>query len=465
MDGRAVGILGGGQLGRMLVEAANRLNIKTVILDAPRSPAKQINASSDHVNGSFSDPEAILKLAQTCDILTAEIEHIDTDILEKLETQKTVVVQPSPLTIRTIQDKYRQKLHLQKHSIATPESYPLDTNTAASVIPIAEKIGYPMMIKSRTLAYDGRGNFVVKTEADIDKALTTLGSKPLYIERWASFTKELAVMVVRSANGLVRSYPTVETVHQDNICHLVFAPADVPFKTQTKARMLAEKAVGSFQGAGVFGVEMFWFSENGKDISLMLIIDTLMINEIAPRPHNSGHYTIDACPISQYEAHLRAILDLPLPENCTDLTVPAIMLNILGTDSSSSYLETCRKALGIPGAHIHLYGKEESRKGRKMGHITITAKSMTACKQRLSQLIPTGESLEEKPEVAVIMGSDSDLPVMAAGCKILEDFGVTPQVTIVSAHRTPERMVEFAKSAVSRGIKVIIAGAGGTRFY
>lgn len=186
-----------------------------------------------------------------------------------------------------------------------------------------------------------------------------------------------------------------------------------------------------------------------------------MINEIAPRPHNSGHYTIEACPVSQYEAHLRAILDLPLPEGCTDLTVPAIMLNILGTDSPTSYLETCQKALEIPGAHIHLYGKEASRKGRKMGHITFTANSMAACEQLLGRLIPMKESAGMHPEVAVIMGSDSDLPVMAAGCQILEDFGVKSQVTIVSAHRTPERMVEFAKSAASRGIKVIIAGAGG----
>jgi phosphoribosylaminoimidazole carboxylase len=264
MDSRTVGILGGGQLGRMLVEAANRLNIKTIILDAPRSPAKQINATSDHVDGSFSDPQAITKLAQKCDILTAEIEHIDTAILETLESQNIVVVQPSPLTIRTIQDKYLQKQHLQKHSIPTPESYPLQFNDLASVVSIAEKVGYPLMIKSRTLAYDGRGNFVVNTSADIDNALKTLGSKPLYIERWASFTKELAVMVVRSAKGLVRSYPTVETVHENNICHLVFAPAQVPLNTQKQARQLAEKSVGSFQGAGVFGVEMFWFSDTGK---------------------------------------------------------------------------------------------------------------------------------------------------------------------------------------------------------
>lgn len=266
MDHRTVGILGGGQLGRMLVEAANRLNIRTVVLDAPQSPAKQINAASEHVDGSFSDPQAIVKLAEKCDILTAEIEHIDTEILETLQIQKTVIVQPSPFTIRTIQDKYFQKQHLLRNSIPTPDSYPLNLNTSNAVLEIAEKVGYPMMIKSRTLAYDGRGNFAVKSRNDVEAALTALGDKPLYIERWELFTKELAVMVVRSAKGLIRSYPAVETVHEENICHLVFAPARVPSKTRRKAKALAEQAVKSFEGAGVFGVEMFWFSETGTHI-------------------------------------------------------------------------------------------------------------------------------------------------------------------------------------------------------
>jgi phosphoribosylaminoimidazole carboxylase len=186
-----------------------------------------------------------------------------------------------------------------------------------------------------------------------------------------------------------------------------------------------------------------------------------MVNEIAPRPHNSGHYTIEACPISQYEAHLRAILDLPLPENCTELTTPAIMLNILGGESPTSHLEICKKALQIAGAHVHLYGKQEARKGRKMGHITFTGSSMAACEDLLDQCMGTKAADFKRSEVAVIMGSDSDLPVMAAGCQMLEDFGIQSDVTIVSAHRTPERMVEFAKTASSRGVKVIIAGAGG----
>lgn len=264
MDSRTIGILGGGQLGRMLVEAANRLNLKTIILDTPNSPAKQINASTTHVDGSFANAEAIAQLAQKCDILTAEIEHIDTGILEQLEKQGRVVVQPSPLTIRTIQDKFLQKQHLIHHSLATPESYALEAGTVEAVTRIAGKVGYPLMMKSRTLAYDGRGNFVVNSPADISAALKALEGKPLYIERWAPFTKELAVMVARSSKGLVRSFTAVETIHQNNICHLVFAPARVSASTRTKARILAEKAVATFQGAGVFGVEMFWLANTGS---------------------------------------------------------------------------------------------------------------------------------------------------------------------------------------------------------
>src|SRR5271155_1985718 len=189
MDSRTVGILGGGQLGRMLVEAANRLNIKTIILDAPSSPAKQINARSTHIDGSFSDSHSIELLAQQCDILTAEIEHIDTHILESLEKQKSVVIQPSPLTIRMIQDKFLQKEHLVRNKIPTPISYAVQSNTMGAVTEVAEKLGYPFMLKARTLAYDGRGNYAVKSPEDIEPALKALGNKPLYAEKWASFTK------------------------------------------------------------------------------------------------------------------------------------------------------------------------------------------------------------------------------------------------------------------------------------
>lgn len=447
MDSKILGILGGGQLGRMTVEAANRLNIRTIILDAEGSPAKQINAG-EHVTGQFSDPKGIAELASKADVVTIEIEHVDTEALKKVNKP----VAPAAETIAIIQDKYLQKLHLLDHGVATAQSEALEP-TEASLAAFGEKHGFPFMLKSRRDAYDGRGNFVVKNAATIPEALATLSNRTLYGEKWAPFTKELAVMVVRSTSGEVFAYPTVETVHKNNICHLVFAPAQVPVHVQNAAQTLAKQAVASFKGAGIFGVEMFLLPSN-----------ELLINEIAPRPHNSGHYTQDACVTSQFEAHVRACLGLPMPEGFTNLTTStthAIMLNVLGGEVYNSELEDCRRALETPGCAVHLYGKE-SRPNRKVGHINIVGNSMAECLAKLA--VVQGEkpaSAALPPRVGVIMGSDSDLPVMKAACKVLEDFGVPFEVSIVSAHRTPAKMVQYAESAESRGLQAIIAGAGG----
>ena len=294
MDQRIVGILGGGQLGRMLVEAANRLNIRTIVLDAPNSPAKQISNSSEHVDGSYTNPQDIEKLAAKCDVLTIEIEHVDVLTLQSVQlTYPNLKIYPTPETIQLIQDKYIQKEHLMKNGINVVESVPILESTESNLVRIGERFDYPFMLKSRTFAYDGRGNFVVKKPEDIPNALKTLKDSPLYAEKWSLFTKELAVMVIRSVNGQVFSYPVVETVHEDNMCHLCYAPARVPDSVQLKAKLLAENAIKSFPGCGIFGVEMFYL-ENGE----------ILVNEIAPRPHNSGHYTIDACVTSQFEACL-----------------------------------------------------------------------------------------------------------------------------------------------------------------
>nr|Q01930.1 RecName: Full=Phosphoribosylaminoimidazole carboxylase; AltName: Full=AIR carboxylase; Short=AIRC [Ogataea methanolica]CAA54041.1 5-aminoimidazole ribonucleotide-carboxylase [Ogataea methanolica] len=466
MDSQTVGILGGGQLGRMIVEAAHRLNIKTVILEnGDQAPAKQINALDDHIDGSFNDPKAIAELAAKCDVLTVEIEHVDTDALVEVQKATGIKIFPSPETISLIKDKYLQKEHLIKNGIAVAESCSVESS-AASLEEVGAKYGFPYMLKSRTMAYDGRGNFVVKDKSYIPEALKVLDDRPLYAEKWAPFSKELAVMVVRSIDGQVYSYPTVETIHQNNICHTVFAPARVNDTVQKKAQILADNAVKSFPGAGIFGVEMFLL-QNGD----------LLVNEIAPRPHNSGHYTIDACVTSQFEAHVRAITGLPMPKNFTCLSTPstqAIMLNVLGGDEQNGEFKMCKRALETPHASVYLYGKT-TRPGRKMGHINIVSQSMTDCERRLHYIEGTTNSipLEEqyttdsipgtssKPLVGVIMGSDSDLPVMSLGCNILKQFNVPFEVTIVSAHRTPQRMAKYAIDAPKRGLKCIIAGAGG----
>ncbi|EGD87194.1 phosphoribosylaminoimidazole carboxylase, ATPase subunit [Trichophyton rubrum D6] len=454
-----VGVLGGGQLGRMLVESANRLNIQMNILDAEAAPAKQISAHDTHVTGSFMNPEAVRKLAEVSDVLTAEIEHVDTFALE--EVQSLAKVEPSWKSIRIIQDKYAQKEHLAKFNIPQAEYREIRENRPEELAKVGQEFGYPFMLKSKTGAYDGRGNYTVKGESDISPALEALKGRPLYAEKWAKFRMELAVIVVKTKDTVL-SYPTVETVQEDSICKLVYAPArGVSERINEKAQELARNAVAAFEGKGVFGVEMFLLED-----------DSLLLCELASRIHNSGHYTIEGCGLSQFDTHLRAILDLPIPPQSLQLRQPSIMLNILGGSAPDSHMDIARRALSIPNASIHLYSKGNARPGRKMGHVTVTASTMHEAEAIIQPLVEyvNGKSTASAPlatpkprqTVGVIMGSDSDLKTLVPGLKLLQEyFGIVPEVDITSAHRTPEYMAEYAASAASRGIKVIIAAAGG----
>ncbi|PIA96202.1 phosphoribosylaminoimidazole carboxylase [Cercospora beticola] len=465
---KVVGVLGGGQLGRMLAEAANLLEIKVNFLDAAGSSAKQVSGHDGHVEGSFKDKDAIQKLAEKSDVITVEIEHVDTEMLK--EVADTVDVQPSWQTIRTIQDKYVQKLHLEKNGVAAAQFQALSAPTLQEMDRVGTELGLPFMLKCRRDAYDGRGNFAVKTKTDFREALDVLSkNKDLYAEKWCNFKMELAVMVVKTKDNVL-SFPTVETIHEDSICKLTYCPArGVSPEIDKKAQALARQAVGCFWGKGVFGVEMFLTRNND-----------LLINEIAPRPHNSGHYTIEGCPVSQYEAHLRAILDLPLQQEDLQLREPSIMLNILGGESPDSHLLIARAALRHRRTKIHLYGKGQARKGRKMGHITVCAPTMQEAEQIIQPMIDLvdegkpqinrrgsvmystpQEKPTEKPLVAIVMGSDSDLPVLQPGLAILNKFSIPYTTRITSAHRTPSWMAEFASGAAASGLKVIIAAAGG----
>ncbi|KAF1963312.1 phosphoribosylaminoimidazole carboxylase [Byssothecium circinans] len=457
-DHRRVGVLGGGQLGRMLIEAANRLNVQVNVLDAAGSPAKQISAHNGHIEGSFKDAAAVKKLAESSDVVTVEIEHVDTHMLEEVAGQ--VSVEPSWKTLRTIKDKYAQKLYLKEHGVDVAASVDLEGKGVEGLREVGSEFGYPFMLKSKTEAYDGRGNYVVKSEGDAEAAFEALGKRPLYAERWAEFRMELAVMVVKTKHG-VFTFPTVETVHEDSICKLTYAPPrNVSKATAQRAQELAKKAIGAFEGKGVFGVEMFLLKD-----------DTLLVNEIAPRPHNSGHYTIEACRVSQYDAHLRAILDIPIDQSELRLIQPAIMLNILGGQQPDSHEQIAKKAFGT-GASIHLYGKGDARPGRKMGHLVVMEPTLAEAEAKIQPLIDFVDHLkgkkvsprdESKPEplVAVIMGSDSDLPVLEAGFKILKKLQIPFTTRITSAHRTPDWLREFSKSAADTSIRVIIGAAGG----
>ncbi|KAF5200622.1 phosphoribosylaminoimidazole carboxylase, partial [Thalictrum thalictroides] len=269
---------------------------------------------------------------------------------------------------------------------------------------------------------------------------------------------ELAVIVARGRDNSISCYPVVETIHSDNICHIVKAPADVPWKIRNLATDVAKKAVNSLDGAGVFAVELF-LTKDGQ----------VLLNEVAPRPHNSGHHTIESCFTSQYEQHLRAVIGLPLGDSSMK-TPAAIMYNILGEEEGELGFnlahQLIKEALTISGASVHWYDKPEMRKQRKMGHITIVGSSMGVVQAHLKSLLGKEklrleDGTADTPSVGIIMGSDSDLPIMKDAAKILDSFGVRNEVRIVSAHRTPNRMYTYAATARERGIQVIIAGAGG----
>uniref|UniRef100_J3KXD2 phosphoribosylaminoimidazole carboxylase n=2 Tax=Oryza brachyantha TaxID=4533 RepID=J3KXD2_ORYBR len=448
-----VGVLGGGQLGKMLCQAASQMGVRVAILD----PLEDCPASSvchEHVVGSFNDGDMVSEFAKRCGVLTVEIEHVDAVTLEKLEKQG-IDCEPKASTIMTIQDKYRQKTHFSKFGIPLPDFVEVDT--LSSIEKAGEMFGYPLMVKSKRLAYDGRGNAVAHDKNELSSVVASLGGfeHGLYVERWTSFVKELSVIVARSRDGSTVCYPVVETIHKDNICHVVEAPAEVPDKIKKLATNVAEKAIKSLEGAGVFAVELFLTQD-----------DQVLLNEVAPRPHNSGHHTIESCYTSQYEQHLRAILGLPLGDPSMK-TPAAIMYNILGEGEGEAGFtlahQLIERALDISGASVHWYAKPEIRKQRKMGHITIVGASKYSVKARLDKLLQRDahDPQKVKPRVAIIMGSDSDLPVMKDAAVVLKKFNIPFELTIVSAHRTPERMFDYALSAKERGLEVIIAGAGG----
>lgn len=358
-----VGILGGGQLARMTVEAAHKLGIKIAVAEGfPNSPAGQIAASE--IVGEWNNEYVIETLLKTCDVVTLENEFVDCAVLQRLEAAG-VPVYPSASTLRLIQDKATQKQALAAAGLPVPAYAAVESEQ--DVLAFAARHGWPLILKARRNGYDGKGNWKLDSATDIATGFEKLAAgraHGLMVEAFVPFERELAVMVARRANGETLVYPLVETVQQNHICHTVTAPAEVAPQVTGQALEIARRAIEAIEGVGVFGVEMF------------LAGDTVLINELAPRPHNSGHYTIEACPSSQFDNLLRAILDLPL--GSTELIAPAAMVNLLGQQNRPGGPDGLAEALAVPGANIHLYAKAESRVGRKMGHVTALAPGKSA---------------------------------------------------------------------------------------
>ena len=349
---KRLGIIGGGQLGMMITEAAQNLNDEiseiTVLDPTENCPASQ--AGAKQIIGDFKDEFAILKLAEQSDIITYEIESGNTDVLSKLKAE----IEPSPSTLSIIQDKLSQKKFLSENGLPVSQFYEI-----TSLDDLREKIkelGLPVLLKLRRDAYDGRGNFKISSSDEIEKAYQHFDGKSLMVEKFVDFKMEVSVIAARNTRGEIATYPLVENIHEDNILKITIAPARVSDNVIRNAGEIAKKTMQVLNGAGVFGIEMFVDQDN-----------KILINEIAPRVHNSGHHTLQSCKTSQFEQHLRAILGLEL--GSTDLVHKTVMCNILGPHGFEGKYKPVQ--LEKDGAYLKMYGKELSKPQRKLGHFNV----------------------------------------------------------------------------------------------
>ncbi|WP_236660236.1 5-(carboxyamino)imidazole ribonucleotide synthase [Isachenkonia alkalipeptolytica] len=371
-----VGIIGGGQLGRMMILEGKKMGIQFAVLDPdPQAPA--VSLGDTHVMGDYHNREKIRELADISDVLTYEFEHIDGAFLKDLE-EEGMVIYPSSRSLLIIQDKFRQNRYLKEKGLHLPRFLKVDS--LQDLKEAGEKLGYPMMLKATTGGYDGKGNALILDPDGREGAFFDLkGEKDtleLMAEEYIQYHKEISVIAARGDGGAIALYPPSENQHEDSILKRTVVPADVSSEVQAKAEALAKDTIEVLEGMGVFTIEMFVTLEG-----------EVLINEIAPRVHNSGHYTIEASETSQFEQHLRAILALPLGD--TSLKRPyAGMINLLGRGKKNGSPEVLgvQEVLETKGAHLHFYEKKAVKFGRKMGHITVTGDSREAVNNSLDDL-------------------------------------------------------------------------------
>jgi 5-(carboxyamino)imidazole ribonucleotide synthase len=350
-----LGIIGGGQLGMMLTEAAKSMPeyISNVIVLDPTENCPASRVGAKQIVADFKDKNAIVELSLQSDIITYEIESGDSKVLESLHGE--VLINPAPSTLRTIQDKYLQKQFLRQNNIPVAEF-----DTIESLQDLEKKITdyqYPALLKARRDAYDGRGNFKIENSSQIETAYQQFLGRQTMIEKFVDFKMEVSVIAARNIHGEIATYPLVENIHKNNILEFTIAPARVDSKISFEADKIAKKTMDVLHGAGVFGIEMFVTKD-----------DQVLINEIAPRVHNSGHHTLQSSETSQFEQHLRAILGLPL--GSTKLRHNTIMCNILGPrDFSGKYKPIVLEQKD--GVYLKMYHKDEAKPQRKLGHFNV----------------------------------------------------------------------------------------------
>ncbi|NVJ52640.1 MAG: 5-(carboxyamino)imidazole ribonucleotide synthase [Campylobacteraceae bacterium] len=346
-----LGIIGGGQLGKIMSQKAKKMGFHVTILDPTfNCPAAQV--SDKHIMGGFYDKEKLEQLVQENDVTTFELEHVDTSILKKLYDGGHNI-HPSPYVMELIQNKYEQKKLLDKRGIPVPAYKDVKSKEDLSAF------GFPVVQKAKLGGYDGQGVQVLKSLEDVEtKAL----QGESFIEEMVDIDKELAVLVARNIEGEMKCYPVVEMLFDErvNICDSVMAPARISKEIEEKSLEICKKSIEALDGVGIFGVELF-LTKSGE----------IQVNEIAPRPHNSGHYTVEACATSQFEQIIRAVTNLPL--GSTKLISPAVMVNLLGEQGyeGEPFIEGIHDALEIPELSFHFYGKSFTKPFRKMGHITV----------------------------------------------------------------------------------------------
>jgi len=369
---KRLGIIGGGQLGMMITEAAKNLSehISEIIVLDPTENCPAAQAGAKQIVGDFKDELAILKLAEQSDIITYEIESGNTDVLSKLKAK----IEPSPSTLGIIQDKFLQKTFLSENEFPVSQFYEI-----TSLDDLHEKIkelGLPVLLKSRRDAYDGRGNFKITSSDEIEKAYHHFDGKSLMVEKFVNFKMEVSVIAARNTKGDIVTYPLVENIHENNILKMTIAPARTSDDVISNAGDIAKKTMEVLKGAGVFGVEMFIDQD-----------DKIIINEIAPRVHNSGHHTLQSCKTSQFEQHIRAIHGLDL--GSTDLIHKTVMCNILGPDGFEGKYKPVE--LENDNVYLKMYGKDISKPQRKIGHFNVVDLSDS---NDASELLKTADEIK-----------------------------------------------------------------------
>ena len=369
---KRLGIIGGGQLGMMITEAAKNLSeyISEIIVLDPTENCPAAQAGAKQIVGDFKDELAILKLAEQSDIITYEIESGNTDVLSKLKAK----IEPSPSTLGIIQDKFLQKTFLSENELPVSQFY--EITSLGDLHEKIKELGLPVLLKSRRDAYDGRGNFKITSSDEIEKAYQHFDGKSLMVEKFVNFKMEVSVIAARNTKGDIAAYPLVENIHENNILKMTIAPARVSDDVIKDAGEIARKTMEVLKGAGVFGIEMFIDQD-----------DKILINEIAPRVHNSGHHTLQSCKTSQFEQHLRAILGLEL--GSTDLIHKTVMCNILGPDGFEGKYKPVE--LEKDNVYLKMYGKDISKPQRKIGHFNVVDLSDS---KDASELLKTADEIK-----------------------------------------------------------------------